>query len=111
MAEVCGAEELLASLRQQMATLPRITLEVGLQLPASAKPDATLCTRVVEDIATWMGVPDECFAVHAWSTSRPDDDPKGKQSLSVVAHLGKGSSSHHSECEPRELALMTTDYH
>ena len=58
MAELHGANELVADLKAQHASAPRATLNVVCTLPASCRNDSEACIRVLEDIATWMGVSD-----------------------------------------------------
>ena len=105
MAEVCGAEEQLAVIRAQHATLPKVALEVALSIPGAARPDGKVAKLVLEDVAQWMGVPDECFHVASWAATRDEESSggKGRQTLTVLAHLSKGTR-HPMDGEPEDLA-------
>ena len=105
MAEVCGAEEQLAAIRAQHATVPKVALEVALSIPGAARPDGKVAKLVLEDVAQWMGVPDECFHVASWAATRDEESSggKGRQTLTVLAHLSKGTR-HPMDGEPEDLA-------
>lgn len=104
MAELSGARSLLAEIRQQQSAMPRATLTITLSvpLPAAARVEeaegfAALSERVLEDVATWMGVADDRFALLSHSARPADEEASGskgaKLHLCVEAALTKGATA------------------
>ena len=72
------------------------------------------CERALEDIATWMGVPDECFRLLSYNATADDEDggPKAKHALTIAAGLrksehGAAAASGNAQLEPTELGEAT----
>ena len=111
VAELNGSHELVSALKTQQATMPRATLELHLLIPADRAVDEAVSERALEDVAMWMGVPDERFRLRGHTVTPPDDaEGKGsKQTLVVAAELLAGSEA--GAPEPSELGeLVVTEW-
>ena len=58
-AELDGARELLADLERTARTQPRVCLALQVQLPSERARPYKVAEKLLEDIALWMGWPDE----------------------------------------------------
>lgn len=63
--ELNGAREVLADVDGMRSTMARPTLTLTVALPSERANAPSVLSRLVEDLAMWMGVPDRCFAVRS----------------------------------------------
>jgi len=61
--EIAGGYELLADLDAMGKSAARPTIVLTVSLPAGCADVSAVVSRLTDDIALWMGVPDECFIV------------------------------------------------